>query len=164
MRVLGIDPSLRATGYGVIEDLEQGYRLIALGVIKPGVRRPLYERIGEIKRGVDDLILTHRPDEIVVENPFFARNVKTALILGQVRGAILVAVAESRRELFEYSPLEIKQAVTGFGKAGKDQVQHMVRTLLELDEKKMENDASDALAAAICHANARRFHARIREE
>jgi len=161
MRVLGIDPSLRATGFGVIEDRDQGYRVIAHGVIKPGSRRPLHERVGEIKRGVDDLIRTHAPDEIVVENPFYARNVKTALLLGQVRGAVLVAVAESRLTLYEYSPLEIKQAVTGYGQAGKDQVQHMVRTLLAMDEGPMENDASDALAAAICHSNTRRFHARI---
>jgi crossover junction endodeoxyribonuclease RuvC len=164
MKILGIDPSLTATGYGVIETVDDDLRVVSHGVIKPPTRIGLHLRLGEIARRVRELIEGFEPDEIAVENPFYARNIKTAITLGQVRGAVLVAVSECRRDLFEYSALEIKQAVTGYGQADKDQVQHMVKTLLDMGGEKMENDASDALAAAICHANARRFQSRIQQE
>jgi len=154
---LGIDPSLTATGFGVIEDLPEGYRVVAHGVIKPSPRRPMPQRLLKIRDGIEDLIRTHLPDEVAIENPFLARNTKTALILGQVRGAVLVAAAGAGRDVHEYSALEIKKAVTGYGQADKTQVQHMVKVLLGIEDQKLSADASDALATAVCHVNTRRF-------
>jgi crossover junction endodeoxyribonuclease RuvC len=107
------------------------------------------------------LIATHHPEEVAIENPFHAQNIKTALILGQVRGAALVAVADHDRPLFEYSALEIKKAVTGYGQADKNQVQVMIKNLLKIQDDRMGTDASDALAAAFCHSNCRQFQEKL---
>jgi crossover junction endodeoxyribonuclease RuvC len=156
MRVLGLDPSLRSTGYGVIELIENRYAVQAYGTIKTRRADELPVKLLGIKSAIDGLIDRHSPEEVAVENPFYARNIKTALILGQVRGAALVAVAGRGLPLFEYSPLEIKKAVTSYGQAEKDQVNAMVRTLLGIEEA-VEEDASDALACAFCHLNTRMF-------
>ncbi len=161
MRVLGIDPSLHSTGYGIIEYSRNHYSVLTHGVIKPEPRLPFPHRIHAINIGIEQLIREHQPDEVAIENLFYAHNVKTAIILGQVRGAALVAVAGSACRLFEYSALEIKKAVTGFGQADKHQVEQMVRILLNLPETRLESDASDALATAICHLNARIFQQKI---
>jgi len=157
MRVLGIDPSSVATGYGVLESQEGEAAVLGYGTIKPARRAPFPDKLLEIKSGIEKLIADFRPEEVAVENPFYARNIKTALILGQVRGAVLVAVAGARAPLFEYSPLEIKKAVTGYGQAEKVQVGVMIRTLLRIADDAMEEDASDALACALCHLNTRLF-------
>jgi crossover junction endodeoxyribonuclease RuvC len=162
MRVLGIDPSSQSTGFGIIEYSGNAYAVLSYGTIKPKRRAELKDKLIEIKRGLDDLIRTYLPEEIAVENPFYARNIKTAITLGQVRGAVLVAVAENNRPLFEYSPLEVKKAVTGYGQAEKGQVQTMVRTLLKI-EGALEEDASDALACAFCHLNTRLYQKRLEE-
>ncbi len=107
------------------------------------------------------LIADHAPEEIAVENPFFARNARTALILGQVRGAVLVSVAEAGLPLFEYAALEIKKAVTGYGQAEKNQVGVMIRALLRIEDESMEEDAADALACALCHLNTRLFQKNV---
>jgi len=156
MRVLGLDPSLRSTGYGVLEFNENRYVVHAFGTIKPRRADELPAKLLGIKAAIDELIARHAPEEAAVENPFYARNIKTALILGQVRGAALVAIAGRGLPLYEYSPLEIKKAVTGYGQAEKDQVNTMVRTLLGIEEA-VEEDASDALACAFCHLNTRLF-------
>jgi crossover junction endodeoxyribonuclease RuvC len=163
MRVLGIDPSSQATGYGILE-LKEG-RSIALGygAIKPRRQAALPEKLLEIKAGIERLIASYEPGEIAIENPFFGLNIKTAITLGQVRGAVLVAVAERGRPLFEYSPLEIKKAVTGYGQADKHQVATMVRALLGLEDEALEEDASDALACALCHLNTRSFQKIVEE-
>jgi crossover junction endodeoxyribonuclease RuvC len=161
MRVLGIDPSLTATGYGVIEYTRNHYSVLTHGVIKPARTLAFPRRIHAIKTGIDRLIQSYRPHEVAIENLFHAHNVKTAIILGQVRGAALVAVAATPCELFEYSALEIKKAVTGYGQADKQQVLQMVRILLHMPDEAIETDASDALAAAICHLNVRMFQQRI---
>jgi crossover junction endodeoxyribonuclease RuvC len=163
MRVLGIDPSSQATGYGLIEDRGESYGVLAYGVIKPGRSLDLARRLFAIHSHIENLIATYRPEEVAVENPFYARNARTALTLGQVRGAILAAVASQERPLFEYSALEIKKAVTGYGQAEKGQVAAMVKTLLQLDDPGLEEDASDALAAAVCHLNSRLFQKRVEE-
>ncbi len=157
MRVLGIDPSSRATGYGLIESGEKDPIVLAYGAIKPPARAALPAKLLAIKSGIAGLIALHRPDEIAVENPFLAKNIKTALLLGQVRGAVLVAVAEAALPLYEYSPLEIKKAVTGFGQAEKGQVGAMIRVLLRIEDAGPEEDAADALACALCHLNTRLF-------
>ena len=156
MRVLGLDPSLKSTGYGVIELVENRYAVLAYGTIKPRGSDDLPVKLLGIKSAIEELIARHEPEEVAVENPFYARNIKTALTLGQVRGAVLVAVAGRGLPLSEYSPLEIKKASTGYGQAEKDQVNAMIRTLLRI-EAAVEEDASDALACAFCHLNTRLF-------
>jgi len=155
MRVLGIDPSLKSTGFGIIESQEQSLQAVIYGIIKTAESQPFPQRLNEIRLELEKIISSYSPDEVAIENPFYARNVRTAISLGQVRGAVLVAVASSQKPLFEYSALEIKKAVTGYGQAEKDQVQRMVKILLNLEDERMSLDASDALAAAICHANLR---------
>jgi crossover junction endodeoxyribonuclease RuvC len=163
MRVLGIDPSSHATGYGVLELREGRTTVLGYGAIKPRRQAALPEKLLEIKAGIVRLIGSFEPGEVAIENPFFGLNIKTAITLGQVRGAVLVAVAEHGRPLFEYSPLEIKKAVTGYGQADKRQVATMVRALLGLEDEALEEDASDALACAICHLNTRSFQKTVEE-
>ena len=161
MRVLGIDPSLQSTGFGIVEEKDGRLCPIAFGVIKPTAKLPLHLKLAEIKSEIEEIIRTYGPAEASIENAFYAQNMKTALLLGQVRGAILVAVAATGRGLAEYSALEIKKAVTGYGQADKEQVLTMVRSLLGLDDDSIPLDASDALAAAICHLNARQFQLKV---
>ena len=163
MRVLGIDPSLKSTGYGLIEFSGQEYSVLAYGTIKPTLSKPFHHKINEIKSKIEEIINTFKPEEVAIENTFYAQNVKTALILGQVRGAALIAVASQDRPLFEYSPLEIKKAVTGYGQADKNQVSIMIKTLLNITDDQMETDASDALGTAFCHLNSRMFQQKIED-
>jgi len=163
MRVLGIDPSVKSTGFGIIEYSNDTYTVLNCGVIKPSRRKLFHHKINEIKSRLEDLIATFEPDEVAIENPFYARNIKTAITLGQVRGAALVAVASHNCALYEYSPLEIKKALTGYGQADKNQVRMMVQILLNIKDKKLETDASDALATAYCHLNSRIFQQKIKE-
>ena len=161
MRVLGIDPSLRSTGFGIVDEDAGRLRPVAYGVIKPTAKLPLHLKLAEIKTEIEELIRTYGPAEAAIENPFFAQNMKTALLLGQVRGAVLVAVAGAGCGLAEYSALEIKKAVTGYGQAEKEQVLTMVRSLLGLDDDRIPLDASDALATAICHLNNRLYQLKV---
>jgi len=163
MRVLGIDPSSQATGFGIIEYADNQHTVLAFGTIKPSRRLPFHEKLNEIKERLEELIKAYAPEDVAVENPFYAQNIKTALVLGQVRGAVLVAVASGRCSLFEYSALEIKKAVTGYGQAEKQQVATMVRALLNINDNLLEPDASDALAAAYCHLNTRLFRQKVEE-
>jgi len=163
MRVLGIDPSLQSTGFGVIEENETSYIPVVYGVVRPSPKLSFPNRLNEIRAELEKLIVSFAPDEVAIENTFYAQNIRTALALGQVRGAVLVAVAAQARELFEYSALEIKKAVTGYGQADKNQVRVMVKTLLNLEDNALSLDASDALAAAICHLNSRIFHRKVEE-
>jgi crossover junction endodeoxyribonuclease RuvC len=149
MRVLGIDPSLQSTGFGVVEETGTGYIPVIYGIVKPSPKLPFPSRLNEIRTELEKVMISFAPDEIAIENAFYAQNIRTALSLGQVRGAVLVAVAAQSRELFEYSALEIKKAVTGYGQADKNQVRVMVKTLLNLEDDALSLDASDALAAAI---------------
>jgi crossover junction endodeoxyribonuclease RuvC len=164
MRVLGIDPSLQSTGFGIVEEKDGALSPIAYGVIKPTAKFPLHLKLAEIKNELEGLIRTYGPAEAAVENPFFAQNMKTALLLGQVRGAVLVAIAGTGCGFAEYSALEIKKAVTGYGQADKEQVLTMVRSLLGLDDDAIPLDASDALATAICHLNARMYQIKVEEK
>jgi len=161
MRVLGIDPSLRSTGFGIVEEKNGALSPVAFGIIKPTAKLPLHLKLAEIKSELETLIRTYEPAEAAVENPFYAQNMKTALLLGQVRGAVLVAVAGTGCGLAEYSALEIKKAVTGYGQADKEQVLTMVRSLLGLDDESIPLDASDALATAICHLNTRLYQLKV---
>jgi crossover junction endodeoxyribonuclease RuvC len=163
MRVLGIDPSLQSTGFGVIEENGTSYIPVVYGIVKPSPKLSFPSRLNEIRTELEKVIVSFTPDEVAIENAFYAQNIRTALSLGQVRGAVLVAVAAQARELFEYSALEIKKAVTGYGQADKNQVRVMVKTLLNIEDNTLSLDASDALAAAICHLNSRVFHRKLEE-
>ena len=151
MRVLGIDCGGEYTGFGVVEMLPAG-RLCCLtcGAIKLSPREPLPRRLSRIFTQLGEIITEHRPDEVAIEDVFYALNVKSALKLGQVRGVAMLAAAAGL-EVSEYSPLTIKSSVVGYGRAEKQQVQHMVTRLLELSVPPEPMDASDALAIAICH-------------
>lgn len=152
MRVLGIDCGTECTGYGVVELCAAG-RLMCLtcGAIKLSPREPLPRRLAEIFDRLGGIIEEHRPHHVAIEDVFYAVNAKSAIKLGQVRGVAMLAAASSGLEVAEYSPLSIKSAVVGYGKAEKQQVQHMVARLLNLDELPDPADAADALAIAICH-------------
>ena len=152
MRVLGIDCGGAYTGYGVVE-MDSGGRLLCLtyGAIKLSPREPLARRLSQIYDGLGALIVDHHPNEVAIEGIFYALNVKSALQLGQVRGVAMLAAAAAGLDVAEYSPLTIKSSVVGYGRAEKQQVQHMVTRLLSLAEAPEPMDASDALAIAICH-------------
>jgi crossover junction endodeoxyribonuclease RuvC len=153
MRILGVDPGLRATGYGVVEIRGADLRWLGAGVVRSRSGDPLSRRLSVIHAGLCGVMETFRPDQVAVETLFHARNVSSALLLGHVRGVILLAVGNASLPLAEYSPREVKQAVVGTGAAEKRQVQEMVRVLLGLDAQPRPTDLADALAVAICHAN-----------
>jgi crossover junction endodeoxyribonuclease RuvC len=152
MRVLGIDCGGEYTGYGVVEMYAAG-ELICLtcGAIRLSPREPLARRLARIYDRLGSLIEEHRPDEVAIEEIFYALNVKSALKLGQVRGVAMLAAASKGLEVAEYSPLSIKSSVVGYGRAEKEQVQQMVTRLLRMSVPPEPMDASDALAIAICH-------------
>ena len=152
MRVLGIDCGSERTGYGVIASDGSEHRLLAAGVIRTNPKTPFEARLAEIAGALRRLIAEHRPEAGAVEEVFYAANVKTALKLAHVRGIALLAIAEGGMEFGEYSPLEVKTSVVGYGRAEKHQVQVMVQSLLRLPEAIESEDACDALAVAICHA------------
>jgi crossover junction endodeoxyribonuclease RuvC len=152
VRVLGIDCGSERTGYGVVESDGVEHRLVAAGVIVTNRKTPFEQRLAIIAAGLRALIQQHLPGSAAVEEVFYAANVKTALKLAHVRGIALLAVAEAGLDLAEYSPLEVKISVVGYGRAEKCQVKSMVRSLLALPEAIESEDACDALAVAICHA------------
>ena len=152
MRVLGIDCGSERTGYGVIESDGAEHRLLAAGVIRTNTKWPFEKRLLEIAVGLRRLIRDYLPESAAVEEVFYSANVKTALKLAHVRGVALLAIAEAGIGLAEYSPLEVKTSVVGYGRAEKEQVKVMVRSLLRLPEAIESEDACDALAVAICHA------------
>jgi len=158
---MGIDCGSEATGYGVIESDGVEHRLVATGAIRTSPKRPFESRLAEIAAGLRRVIAEFHPESAAVEEVFHAVNVKTALKLAHVRGVALLAVAEAGVELAEYSPLEVKTSVVGYGRAEKHQVQDMVRSLLRLPERVESPDASDALAIAICHATHEATHRRL---
>ena len=152
MRVLGIDCGTEYTGYGVVELHDDGkLQCLDCGAIKLSPRNPLPGRLATIFTMLGTLIQKHQPTQVAIEDVFYAVNVKSALKLGQVRGVAMLAASSAGLEVAEYSPLSIKSAVVGYGKAEKTQVQHMVTRLLNLAEIPQPADAADALAIAICH-------------
>ncbi len=156
MRVLGLDPGSRRTGFGVVERLGNRLSCVEHGCFAPPAGMPLPERLHFIARAAGAVMDRLAPAAVVVEEAFFRENVRSALVLGHVRGALLVAAIERGFAVAEYSPREIKLGVTGNGGAGKEQVAAMVRRLLDLAELPGA-DAADALAGALCHLNRSRF-------
>lgn len=152
MRVLGVDCGTEYTGFGVVELCpDDALVCLTCGAIKLSPREPLPRRLATIFERLGVIIQEHRPDNVAIEDVFYALNVKSALKLGQVRGVAMLAASSAGLEVTEYSPLSIKSAVVGYGRAEKPQVQHMVTRLLNLVEVPEPPDAADALAIAICH-------------
>lgn len=155
--VVGIDPGTAITGYGIIREQENGdLEWVSHGVIKTPSNWDEPQRLLEIYHKLNDIFASYKPDCCAVEKLFFQKNVKTAILVGQGRGAALIAAAEAKLSVGEYTPLEIKQAVVGYGNADKQQVQKMVKILLNLKEIPRPDDAADALAVAICHLHSTR--------
>jgi crossover junction endodeoxyribonuclease RuvC len=161
--VLGIDPGTAITGYGLVREDDCGLALVEYGAITTPSDEPLAERLQILYRGLTEVIGRHRPETAAVEELFFSRNVRTALSVGHARGVVLLALAHAALPVHEYKPLEVKQAVAGYGGADKHQVQEMVRLLLQLDQIPQPDDAADAVAVAICHIHSARMAALIAE-
>ncbi|MEC9297124.1 MAG: crossover junction endodeoxyribonuclease RuvC [SAR324 cluster bacterium] len=152
LRILGIDPGSRKTGYGLIEHSGNRTRYLASGCIKLNLKESLAERLHQLSTELDKLIEEFQPDCGAVEKIFFAKNAQSALILGHARGVILLKFSERQLVVHEYQTLKVKQTVVGVGRADKNQVQHMVKILLNL-QNKLQEDEADALAVAITHAH-----------
>lgn len=153
MRTLGIDPGTATMGWGVVEDDgEGGLRMVEYGALTTSKELPLAQRLQILHRGLLEIIARYRPDTAAVEELFFSKNVTTALAVGHARGVALLALADSGVTVREYKPMEVKQAVAGYGRADKRQMQDMVRMTLGLDSIPRPDDAADALGIAICHA------------
>ncbi|MHC1740968.1 MAG: crossover junction endodeoxyribonuclease RuvC [Anaerolineaceae bacterium] len=158
MLVIGIDPGTATTGYGIIEENEKKeIRVVTYGIIKTEPSLQAEKRLLEINQQLNEILLLHRPDFGAVEKLFFQRNITTAIAVGQARGVILLSLAQQNIPLAEYTPNEIKQAVTGYGAANKKQVQEMVKTILNLSVIPKPDDAADALAIALCHLHSRGY-------
>ena len=158
--VLGIDPGTAITGYGVVgRTADDAFVLLACGVIRTAAETPMAQRLLELHTDLRALIAEFKPDVMAVEKLFFGRNVTTAITVGQARGAILLAAALAGLEIAEYTPAEIKQAVSGYGNADKQQIQQMVQYLLNLDDIPRPDDAADGVAVALCHLQSARYRA-----
>jgi crossover junction endodeoxyribonuclease RuvC len=153
--VLGVDPGTLVTGFGVIEQGKQGYTLLDCGVIRSRPESSMPIRLKTIYAALQSIIAAYQPDEFAIESAFHGKNAQSALKLGHARGVAILAAVEHEMPTAEYSPREVKKAVVGVGTASKEQVRFMVRTLLNVDTRKMVLDASDAIAVALCH-----FHKR----
>ena len=153
LRILGIDPGLATMGYGIIESNGDKHKLIQYGVLTTPAGQPTPQRLRAIFTGVQQLMDTFQPEEVAFEELFFSKNITTGMAVSAARGVALVAVVQRTDNLYEYTPMQIKQAVTGYGGADKHQVQMMVKMLLNMKDIARPDDAADALAVALTHAN-----------
>lgn len=153
MRILGIDPGYGIVGYGVLDYINGQYFVVDYGVIETPKNEVMAARLAMVYKGISALIEEHKPDEMAVEELFFFKNQTTVIPVAEARGVILLAGINGCGEIFEYTPLQIKQALTGNGRAEKKQVQYMVKAILGLQNIPKPDDAADALAVAVCHAN-----------
>ncbi|MCK4377660.1 MAG: crossover junction endodeoxyribonuclease RuvC [Actinomycetia bacterium] len=156
MRVLGIDPGTATTGIAIVEEKSGNLNAIYYSCIKTLSNIPISYRLDKIFKNINSIILEFSPDCLAVEELFFSDNVKTALSVGQATGVILLTASQNNLEVYKYTPLQVKKAVVGFGNASKKQVQYMVKAILKIKDEKIEDDAADALATAICHLNWKR--------
>ncbi|RMF89400.1 MAG: crossover junction endodeoxyribonuclease RuvC [Nitrospinota bacterium] len=163
MIVLGVDPGTRVTGYGLLADVQDPPAVLQWGTIQTTAQLPLPQRLVKIYTGIAELCTTFHPDVLVVESLFFARNARSTLTLSHTRGVILLAAAQANIEVIEYSPLAVKQAVVGYGRAEKHQVQRMVVQLLRLPPTLLQGstDVTDALAVALCHLHSMRLQQKL---
>ncbi len=160
MKILGIDPGTAIMGYGLTNFVGNKFEVIDYGCFYTKAGEPLALRLKQLYQRLEALIGEHSPDHLVVEELFFNKNATTAFAVGQARGIVLLAGAQVEIPVFEYTPLQVKQAVVGYGRADKNQVQQMVKTLLGLPQLPKPDDAADALAIAICHAHSYRVEYR----
>ncbi len=153
MIIVGFDPGLATLGYGVISvDNSSKPKMIDYGVVLTDKNINLAERLNLLEKGIKQVIDKFKPDEIAIEELFFAKNVKTGIAVAHARGVLLLTAYKECKRIFEYTPLQIKQALTGYGRAEKNQIQQMVKTLLGLKTIPKPDDAADAVAVALCHA------------
>lgn len=152
MRILGIDPGTAITGFGVIDYDGRSFKFVDAGVIRTPKEQPMNERLSTVYDEIKELLAEFTPDVMSIELLFFARNVTTAMTVGQSRGIVMLAATQAKIPIYEYTPMQVKQAVTGYGKADKKQIQEMVKNLLKLDQIPKPDDAADGLAIAITHA------------
>lgn len=157
MIILGVDPGTAITGYGVIEHSGNRFSLLEYGIVSSSKDMAVAERLQVIFDGINRIIEKYKPEHFVIEELFFNKNTKTALAVGQARGVIILAACLNGLPIFEYTPLQVKQAVVGYGRAEKQQVQFMVKAIMNLSEIPKPDDAADALAIGICHANSFRI-------
>jgi crossover junction endodeoxyribonuclease RuvC len=157
MIALGIDPGTAITGYGVVEERHQKFIYLSHGVIRTSNDMSDSRRLAEIYQNLTKIIKAFKPDAVIIEELFFNKNVTTAISVGQARGVAMLAAAKSNIEVKSYTPLQVKQAIAGYGKAEKNQIQNMVKILLGLDEVPKPDDAADALALALCHLSSQKM-------
>jgi crossover junction endodeoxyribonuclease RuvC len=159
MITLGVDPGTALLGFGIVRG-EDEPELVTFGVVETTTAEPMHRRLVRLYEAVWELIRLHAPDVLAIEQLFFARNVTTALAVGQARGVVLLAAAQHGMDVFEYKPSEVKQTISGYGKADKHQMQEMVRMQLNLPAVPTPDDAADALAVALCHVQMSRMQRR----
>ncbi len=163
LTILGIDPGSGVTGYGVIKGDHNKVTLIDYGTIRVSYKKPLSVRLEEIYSGIAEVIYKIKPDQLAIEEAFYSKNARSALVMGQIRGVALLAGAQAKIPIAEYSPREIKSSIVGTGAASKTQVQYMVKNILQLKTLPQPEDASDALAIALCHLNKLSSKKRLKE-
>lgn len=160
MIILGIDPGISVTGFGVIEVVNQKTRCLDFGgIYNRGKKKKIAEKLGKIYEGIHNVVQTHQPDHCAIEDIFYHENVNTAIVMGHARGVAMLAAQQAGVEVFEYTAREVKMSTVGFGAAAKQQVQAMVKNLLKLPELPRPQDAADALAVALCHYHRVKFQA-----
>lgn len=157
MRILGIDPGIATVGYSIVDCRGNHFKAIDYGVITTPANMIFPERLKQVYDEIIDIIERYEPEDLAIEELFFNKNVKTAIMVAQARGVEVLASTNMGLGIYEYTPLQIKQAVTGYGRADKNQVQQMVKMLLNLDKIPKPDDAADALAVAICHGSSLNF-------
>ena len=156
MIIFGIDPGYAIIGYGVIEKLGNKYNVLDYGVVTTEAKLDLSTRLNIMYNEIDEKIKTYNPDCVAIEELFFNQNITTAIAVAQARGVLILSATRANKKIYEYTPLQIKQAITGYGRAEKKQMQKMVQTLLNLREMPKPDDAADALAVALCCGNSER--------
>lgn len=157
LRILGIDPGTATTGWAIVEEIKKNPRLVACGCVNTSKFNSDAERLVEIGKDIALLIKKYKPDESAIEDLFFFKNLKTAITVAQARGVILYEIKKNHIPLYSYTPLQVKQALTGYGRADKKQIQLMVKNILKLKSIPKPDDAADAVAIAICHLNSRKM-------
>ena len=162
MRILGIDPGIAIMGYGVIDFDGNKVKVLENGVITTSSKSRTPQRLDILYKNLNEIIKDFNPDEFAIEELFFNQNVKTAITVGHARGVQILCAQENNLPIYEYTPLQIKQAITGYGRASKSQMQKTVITLLNLKEIPKPDDAADALSVALCHALSQRFKENFR--
>ena len=156
MRILGVDPGYAITGYGVIDYIGNHFQVVDYGAVTTDAGTPMPDRLLHLSVEMSNIIVRHKPEMLAIEELFFSNNAKTAIAVGQGRGVAVLEAARAGLEVYEYTPNQVKQAVVGYGRAEKKQIQEMVRMILNLESVPKPDDTADALAIAICHAHSYR--------